>query len=138
VLHDRASSPHQKLEDVVRQRLIERKRVLDFSMFINPRPPEADIEDLVPQAAYIEAFNFAYSRELNGTTLKAKDLGKEPRIVARIDAWLAAKGIVLLGGGGFNHYRVVQALLRSLNADAFKPEELARFERLFARISEVM
>jgi predicted ATP-dependent endonuclease of OLD family len=138
VLHDRASSPHQKLEDLVRQRLIERKRVLDFSMFIEPQPSEADIEDLVPQAAYIEAFNAAYAKELKGTTLKAKDLGNEPRIVARIDKWLAAKGMELLKDGGFNHYRVAQALLQSLKADSFTREELARFERLFARIAEVL
>lgn len=138
VLHDRASSPHQKLEDLVRQKLIERKRVLDFSMFIDPQASEADIEDLVPQAAYIEAFNAAYAKELKGTTLKAKEIGKEPRIVTRIDKWLAAKGIELLKDGGFNHYRVAQALLQSLKADSFKPAELERFERLFARIAEVL
>lgn len=138
VLHDRASSPHQKLEDLVRQKLIERKRVLDFSMFIEPAPAEADIEDLVPQDAYIEAFNRTYAKELKATTLKAKDLGKEPRIVARIDKWLAAKGIKLLNDGGFNHYRVAQALLQTLTADSFKPDELARFERLFSRVAEVL
>lgn len=138
VLHDRASSPHQKLEDIVRQRLIERKRVLDYSMFIEPNPSEADLEDLVPKKAYIAAFNTAYGKELKGVTLKAEDLGKEPRIVARIDNWLAAKGISLLKDGGFNHYRVAQVLLQSLQADSFKPAELARFERLFARIAEVL
>ena len=51
VLHDRADSPHQKLEDLVRQKLIERKRVLDFSMFLDPAPAEADIEDLLPADA---------------------------------------------------------------------------------------
>ncbi len=57
VLHDRAGAPHQKLEDLIRQKLIERKRVLDFSMFLNPAPAEADIEDLLPADAYIAAFN---------------------------------------------------------------------------------
>lgn len=51
VLHDRADSPHQKLEDLVRRKLIERKRVLDFSMFLDPAPAEADIEDLLPADA---------------------------------------------------------------------------------------
>lgn len=137
VLHDRASSPHQKLDDLVRQKLIERKRVLDFSMFIEPQPSEADIEDLVPLDAYIAAFNTTYAKELK-SPLKVKDLGKEPRIVARIDKWLAAKGIELLKDGGFNHYRVAQSLLQSLKADSFEPEGLARFERLFARVAEVL
>lgn len=137
VLHDRASTPHQKLEDLVRQKLIERKRVLDFSMFLEPQPSEADVEDLIPQDAYIAAFNATYAKELKNP-LKAKDLGKEPRIVARIDKWLESKGIHLLKDGGFNHYRVAQALLQSLTANSFKSEELARFERLFARIGEVL
>lgn len=137
VLHDRASTPHQKLEDLVRQKLIERKRVLDFSMFLEPQPSEADVEDLVPQDAYIAAFNATYGKELK-SPLKAKDLGKEPRIVARIDKWLESKGIQLLKDGGFNHYRVAQALLQSLKPESFKSEELARFERLFARIAEVL
>lgn len=138
VLHDRASTPHQKLEDLVRQKLIERKRVLDFSMFIKPAPAEADIEDLVPEVAYIAAFNATYAKDLTGVTLETKDLGKEPRIVARIDKWLAAKDIELLKDGGFNHYRVAQTLLQTLRADAFKPDELARFERLFTRVAEVL
>lgn len=137
VLHDRAGSPHQKLEELVRQKLIERKRVLDFSMFIDPQPTEADLEDLVPQDAYIAAFNATYAKDLK-SPLKAKDLGKEPRIVARIDRWLEAKKVALLKDGGFNHYRVAQTLLQSLTADSFKPDELARFEGLFARIGEVL
>jgi len=36
VLHDRASKPHQGLESTVRQKLIERKRVLDYSLFRTP------------------------------------------------------------------------------------------------------
>lgn len=137
VIHDRAGAPHQKLEDLVRQKLIERKRVLDFSMFIEPQPSEADLEDLVPQDAYIAAFNATYAKDLK-SPLEAKDLGNEPRIVVRIDRWLEAKDIVLLKDGGFNHYRVAQTLLQSLTADSFKPDELARFERLFARIRNVL
>jgi predicted ATPase len=138
VLHDRAGSPHQKLEDLVRQKLIERKRVLDFSMFFDSKQTEADIEDLLPQDVYIAAFNATYAKELKGVTLKAKDLGKEPRLVARIDKWLATKGIELKKDGGFNHYRVAQTILQKLTTDAFKPDELARFEQIFARLAEVL
>ncbi len=138
VLHDRAASPNQKLEDLVRQKLIERKRVLDFSMFIDPAPAEADIEDLLPTDAYIEAFNQAYGKELNGVTLTAADLGAQPRMIERINHWLKAKNITLLKDGGFNHYRVAQAVLPALTAATLKPDELARFERLFSKIGEVL
>lgn len=138
VLHDRAATPHQKLEDLVRQKLIERKRVLDFSMFLDLQAFEADIEDLLPADAYIAAFNQAYAKELNGVTLRIAELGEQPRMIERINHWLKAKGITLLRDGGFNHYRVAQAVLPALTAIALKPDELARFERLFAKVGEVL
>ncbi len=138
VLHDRASGPHQKLEDLVRQKLIERKRVLDFSMFLDPMPSEADIEDLLPTDAYIAAFNHAYDKELNGVTLTAAELGAQPRMIDRINHWLKAKGITLLKDGGFNHYRVAQAILPALTAATLKLDELERFERLFSKVDEVL
>jgi len=138
VLHDRAGSPHQKLEDLVRQKLIERKRVLDFSMFIEPAPSEADIEDLLPVDAYVAAFNSAYAKELKGAVLAAGDLGPQPRIIERINHWLKAKGITLLKDGGFNHYRVMQAILPALTEASLQQDELLRFERLFDRVTAAL
>ena len=138
VLHDRASTPHQKLDDLVRQKLIERKRVLDFLMFLDPAPTEADIEDLLPANAYIAAFNAAYAKELNGIVLTGADMGAQPRMIKRINHWLKAKDITLLKDGGFNHYRVAQAVLPALTAATLKPDELARFERLFSKVGEVL
>jgi len=138
VLHDRAGTPHQKLEDLVRQKLIERKRVLDFSMFIEPPPSEADIEDLLPVDAYVAAFNSAYIKELKGTVLAAGDLGSQPRIIERINHWLKSKGITLLKDGGFNHYRVMQAILPALTEASLQQEELLRFEQLFDRVAAAL
>lgn len=138
VLHGRPAAPHQKLEDLITQKLIERKRVLNYSMFLDSRPSDAGIEDLLPVDVYIAAFNQAYATELNGVTLTAADLGAQPCIIERINYWLKAKGVRLLKDGGFNHYRVAQAILPALKANEFKPEELERFERLFAKVAEVL
>lgn len=138
VLHDRAATPHQKLEDLVHQKLIERKRVLDFSMFIDPQPAEADIEDLVPIGLYAEAFNAAYAKDLAGNKVDPADLGKHPRTVERVNQWLKAKNITLLKDGGFNHYRVAQALLPKLTASALGAGGLAPFEKLFAKLNDAL
>lgn len=138
VLHDRAATPHQKLEDLVHQKLIERKRVLDYSMFIDPQPAEADIEDLIPIHLYVDAFNAAYARELGGNTLNATELGKHPRAVERINHWLKAKNISLLKDGGFNHYRVAQALLPRLSAESLGETALTPFATLFAKINSAL
>ncbi|MGY5796174.1 AAA family ATPase [Rheinheimera faecalis] len=138
VLHDKASTPHQRLDDLVRQKLIERKRVLDFSVFLDPVPTEADIEDLLPVAEYVAAFNSAYSKELNGVKLTIAELGSHPRIVERVNQWLKNKGILLLKDGGFNHYRVAQAVLPLLTVLGMGDEVLSRFERLFERATELL
>jgi hypothetical protein len=107
-------------------------------LFIEPQPSEADIEDLLPLDIYVSAFNAAYAKELAGTVLSTAELGTHPRIVERINQWIKAKGIVLLKDGGFNHYRVAQAVLPKLNSTTLKSEEITRFEKLFATIGEVL
>lgn len=135
VLHDRAAAPHQNLEKLIHQKLIERKRVLDFSMFRTPDNQETDIEDLFPETLYVEAFNAAYAKELKGAALAVADLAQHSRMIERINQWLKGKGITLLKDGGFNHYRVAQALLPRLTAAALSPGDLERFEKLFARVN---
>ena len=135
VLHDRAGGPHQKLEDLIQQKLIERKRVLDYSMFLDAPANEADLEDLLPLALYIEAFNTTYKKELGGTALTEAALGKHPRVVERINQWLATEGIKLLKDGGYNHYRVAQTLLPLLTAASVQGADLDRFERLIAKLN---
>jgi hypothetical protein len=134
VLHDRASAPHQKLEDLIRNKLIERKRVLDFSMFRDPGEQEADIEDLFPPELYIAAFNAAYAKELGRSRAALNELPKRSRIVERINQWLVAKELVLLKDGGFNHYRVARALAPMLNEKVVTADLAKRFDALFERV----
>lgn len=138
VLHDRASGPHQSLERLIQQKLIERKRVLDFSIFRTPDNQETDIEDLFPEALYVEAFNTAYAKELKGTRLACAELGRHPRIVERINQWLRSKNITLLKDGGFNHYRVAQALLPNLTDATLTTTDLQHFESLFAHLNRAL
>jgi hypothetical protein len=138
VLHDRPSAPPQTLENLIRQRLIERKRVLNFSMFRTPDNLETDIEDLFPEALYVEAFNAAYANELKGNTLTVSKLGQHPRIIERINQWLAKNSIALLKDGGFNHYRVACALLPKLTGASLSPTDVQRFENLFARVNAAL
>ncbi len=138
VLHDRGSSPHQGVEKLVRQKLIERRRVLDFSMFRSPANLATDIEDLLPETLYVQAFNSAYEKELKGKALAPTTLGQNPRIVERINAWLNDNNIQLLKDWGFNHYRVAQALLPKLTAERLSAKDLEPFERLFEELNKAL
>lgn len=138
VLHDRPSAPPQTLENLIRRRLIERKRVLDFSMFRTPNNLETNIEDLFPEALYVDAFNAAYANELKGNALTVSKLGQHPRIIERINQWLAENSIALLKDGGFNHYRVACALLPKLTGASLSATDMQRFENLFARVNAAL
>ena len=136
VIHDKGATLNQKLEDVVKQKLIERKRVLDYSMFAPGTPSEADLED-DPPVLYIAAFNATYGKDLNGNVLAATDLGTHPRITARIDKWLVDKKLALLKDGGFNHYRVAQTALPMMT-EAAMASSLPQFEQLFSRVKSAL
>lgn len=138
VLHDRGSGPLQSLESVVHQKLIQRRRIMDYSMFRTPDNQETDVEDLFPEALYVSAFNETYAKELKGTSLNVSDLGQHPRVVERINRWLESKGIALLKDGGFNHYRVAQTLLPMLTDKSLSAAEVKRFEELFARVNSLL
>ena len=74
MLHDRGSAPAQNLESLIQQKLIQRKQVLDYSLFRTPANQETDIEDLFPEALYVDAFNATDAKELKGTLLSVGDL----------------------------------------------------------------
>jgi hypothetical protein len=137
VLHDRASKPHQGLESLIRQKLIE-QHVLDYSLFRTPDNEETDIEDLFPEALYIEAFNATYAKELVKSTVSLSKLPKHPRIVERINQWLKKEGISLLRDGGFNHYRVAQMLLPKLTESTLGAADVAVFVKLFVRLNKAL
>ena len=72
VLHDPGSAPAQNLESLIQQKLIQRKQVLDYSLFRTPANQETDIEDLFPRRFTSMLFNAAYAKELKGTLLQRR------------------------------------------------------------------
>ena len=48
------------------------------------------------------------------------------------------EGTTLLKDGGFNHYRVAQALLPNLTSTSLDTADLQRFENLFARVNSAL
>lgn len=135
VLHDRSSNVPQKIEDLICNKLIQRKKIFDYSIFREPSNQETDIEDLLPETLYIEAFNKTYSKGLGGKKLDSTNLGYHPRLVERINQWLKSEGINILNDGGFNHYRVAQTLLPMLNQKKLISDSLKAFAKIFERLN---
>lgn len=146
VLHDSTGSPDQRLEMVVREKLISRRQVINYAQFAvngvatgaagKTSTRAADVEDLFTPATYLGLFNAAFKKELGGVALAEADLPSGDRIVERINRLLKDRGIQLRPSGGFNHYRVANHLASNprTKVDA---ATLTRFENLFRTVNGV-
>jgi predicted ATP-dependent endonuclease of OLD family len=141
VLHDYNGTPDQKLMDLVRQKLISKKAVLNASQFrdlskVGENTQPSDIEDLLPVALYVDYFNQAFAKQLGGAVAAEGDLPPRPRVIQQLEAWLEAKQIQLRPSGGFNHYAVAAAFAakppKKLSADTRD-----RFVALFTAINSL-
>src|SRR2546428_10568313 len=94
VLHDYRGAPEQKLVDLVKQKMISPKVVLNASQFrdlskIGISTQATDTEDLFAADLYLEFFNKAFAKLLNGSAVKESDLPLGDRILDRIERHLA-------------------------------------------------
>lgn len=142
VLHDYSGKPDQKLSELVRQKLLEKRAVFDVSQFrdlanIGLSTVPTDIEDLFPVDMYLHYFERTFFKQLNGVSIKEEDLPPGDRIVSRIDRVLAEKHISLKASGGFNHYAVAAEFARN-PPSAFEANTLARFSALFDAVNQAI
>lgn len=142
VLHDYHGAPDQKLMDLVKQKMISPKAILNASQFrnlsntdTNGRP--TDTEDLFEPIIYLQYFNKAFEKPLNGLGIEEKDLPMGDRIIDRIERFLETKGIQIRPSGGFNHYAVASYFASNPPA-SLDSNSLARFEMLFKTVNMLL
>lgn len=141
VLHDYNGVTDQKLDDLVRQKLLAAKSILNVSQFrdlskLNQNTIASDIEDLFEPAMYLAYFNKTFAKQLNGTVIAEGDLGLGHRIVGRIEKYLDDQAIKLRPSGGFNHYAVSAAFAATPPA-SLSDDTKARFSALFAALNNL-
>jgi predicted ATPase len=141
VLHDYRGTPEQKLIEIVRQKMISPKAVLNASQFrdvgkIGVSGNATDIEDLFGPALYLDCFNRVFVKQLNGTVVSETDLPPGDRIVERIERYLNTKDIRLRPSGGFNHHTVA-AYFAIHPPASLEVEVLERFEQLFSAVNDL-
>lgn len=138
VLHDFRGSPEQKIADLVRQKIIAAKFILNPSQFrdlanIGNDNQPSDTEDLFEAKAYLDWFSKAFAKLLKAK-VKESDLQSGPRIIGRLQSYIASKGIVLRPSGGFNHYTVAAWFVSNPPA-TLDADTLSRFEALFKAVN---
>lgn len=138
VLHDYNGKPDQRLGDLVKQRIVGEKVILNAAQFRDVKNPgqaaeATDIEDLFDVSTYLDYFGQAFAKQLAGTLPTEADLPPRPRIIDRLEAWLEAKQIELRPSGGFNHYTVAAAF------SAKPPKKLSKeMQQRFAALFDAM
>jgi hypothetical protein len=139
VFHDYRGTPEQKLLDLMREKLIASKSVLDASQFrdlaklgVSAKP--SDTEDLFETATYLHYFNEAFKEKL-GAPIKEAKLPKGDRVVERIERFLVSNNITLRPSGGYNHYTPASTFAR--NPSAIDANSLLRFEALFKMVNSL-
>lgn len=141
VLHDYCGSPDQRLKDLVKQKIIPGKSVLNTSQFrdlksLGNSGKPTDTEDLFETSQYLEQFNCTFASKLGK---KAPDEGKLPsgdRIIGRIERYLNTAKIKLRPSGGFNHYTVASHFA-SNPPKSLSEATLSRFEALFEAVNSI-
>jgi len=99
----------------------------------------SDVEDMLGEDLYLGVFNAAYSTQLNGLTISAKDLPKGDRMTQRIEKYLKSKKITLRPSGGYNHFLVASHLVSNpLPKKAVDAATLDRFENMFKELNALL
>ncbi|MDD2722565.1 MAG: AAA family ATPase [Methylovulum sp.] len=142
VLHDYKGSPEQKLEDMVKAKIVHPKFVLNASQFRNldqlgKEGQASDTEDLFETVFYLDYFNRTFSKQLSDVAIKESELPKRDRIIQRLESYLKDKKIELRPSGGFNHYAVA-SYFASNPPDSLDENTLKRFEELFKKVNAVI
>lgn len=138
VFHDYRGAPEQKLLDLMREKMIAHKAVLNASQFrdlanLGVSGTPSDTEDLFEAGVYLHYFNKAYTKQLAEGSVKVADLPPGDRIVERLERHIAKSGIQLRPSGGFNHY--LPATLFARDPSIVDDETLKRFEALFKAVN---
>lgn len=135
-LIDIQNSDRQKIENLYKKKLLEKKNVLTFADFTGQK--EADIEDMFTREFYLDLVNGEYKQDLK-KALKISDLKKGgPRIVSELESYFEEHP--LESGMKFNHYRPARYLtenIKTMEAD-ISDEVLGRFSSAFEALNALL
>ena len=106
--------------------------MLTYADFVDAR--EADVEDVIGTAFYLELVNAEYAAALGEPVAEKHLKSKHPRITVRLKEYFAENS--LRDGVTFNHYRPARYLAEKVGDLTVPPAVLDRFERICSAVNE--
>lgn len=128
-LVDYQNKDRQTIENLYKRRILEKKNVNTYADFTESK--EADVEDMFGINFYLELVNGEFKNEA-WTPIESEDLiGKQPRIVARLEAHVKSS---------LNHFRPAKYFVDNLGAleEKIPSDALDRFEAAFQKINKLL
>jgi len=132
-LIDYQKKDQQKIENLFKKKLLDKKKVLTFADFTSK--DEADIEDLFEEKFYIKLMNGEYKKELS-KPIKLSDLtSEEPRILVKLEKHLSENELGLKSK--FSHYRPARFFVEKIATfeKDISADTLDRFEEIFRKLN---
>ncbi|WP_198342088.1 AAA family ATPase [Polaribacter sp. SA4-10] len=118
----------QKVDDLVRYKIIKEKNLHFFDEFASNGNKTADIEDLFTKKDYLKIFNAAFKDDYDKVNLKDLDKDLET-ILKQINKVIGVKR--------FNHYRPASKLNQmGVDISFFDEATLGNFENMFKEINK--
>ncbi|WP_439864632.1 AAA family ATPase [Pseudomonas antarctica] len=142
VLYDYNGTPDQKIDSMIKSKILSKKSVFNASQFRDHEAPgentiASDLEDLLEPILYLEYFNSAFRKELGETIVLEPDLPPGDRIIQRIEKYLLKNKITLRPTPGYNHYSVIIAITMNPPKHV-SPALIKRFSELFKYINQAL
>ena len=131
-LIDFQEKDRQAIENMWRRKLVQKKQVLTYADFVNAR--EADVEDVIGPAFYLELVNAEYAAALAEPVAEDDLKSRHPRITVRLEEHFAENP--LGSGATFNHYRPARYLAEKVGDLTVPPAVLDSFERICSAVNE--
>lgn len=119
----------QRVEDLIRHKIIKDKNIRFFDEFSNNGAKTADIEDLFTKEEYLNIFNQAFDKEYS--KIKVADLDTTIETILR-------QINKVIGKERFNHYRPANKLNQlGVDKSFFSTTTLDNFEKMFTEINKL-
>lgn len=124
----------QLIDNLIKQRILQKKKVFTYGDFINAK--EADVEDIFEREFYLHLVELEFAKELN-KKLSIDNLSKQPRILKALPNALKHAGFDV---ERFNHYRPARYLAENINAleREISKDTLSRFETMFQSLNGLL
>lgn len=136
VLMDFQKEHHQLIENLYKNKLLEKKKILTFAQFVEKS--EADIEDMFEREFYFNLVNAEFSGHLSKKLLADSVEDLHERILANIGLFLNKHS--LKKGIGFNHYRPARYFVEHISElqDKISDNTLKRFDAAFYELNRLL